>query len=64
MQITKLEQMLEVLKSRPKKRLVAAWAIDAHTIVAVSEAVGMGIIDAILVGDEAIIKSVDRKSVV
>ena len=58
MQITKLEQMFDVLKSRPKKRLVAAWAIDAHTIVAVSQAVNMGIIDAILVGDEAIIKSV------
>jgi len=58
MQITKLEQMFEVLKARPKKRLVAAWAIDTHTVVAVGQAVSMGLISAILVGDEAIIKEV------
>lgn len=58
MQITKLEQMFDVLKARPKKRLVAAWAIDAHTVIAVSQAVQMGLISAILVGDEATIKSV------
>jgi len=53
MEIRKLDQMFEVLKTRSKKRLVAAWAIDAHTIMAVSEAVKMGIIEGILVGDEA-----------
>ena len=51
MQIRKLEQMLEVLSSRPRKRLVAAWAIDAHTIVAVNEAVRLGLVEATLVGD-------------
>lgn len=56
MPITKLAQMLDVLKERPKKRLVAAWANDAHTIGAVYEGVKMGIIDAILVGDTAIIQ--------
>ncbi|HPF08948.1 MAG: phosphate acyltransferase [Candidatus Cloacimonetes bacterium] len=58
MQIRKLDQMFEVLKSRTKKRLVAAWAIDAHTIEAVAQAAKMGIIEAILVGDESIIKTV------
>jgi phosphotransacetylase len=58
MQITKLDQMFEVLKSRPKKRLVVAWAVDEHTICAVHQAVDMGLIDAILVGDEARIKAV------
>ena len=58
MPITKLEQMFDVLKSKSKKRLVAAYAIDSHTIGAVSTAVDMGIVDATLVGDEATIKKV------
>ncbi len=58
MQITKLDQMFDALKSRPKKRLVAAWAVDSHTICAVHEAVELGIIDAIMVGDETLIKKV------
>lgn len=58
MPITKLEQIFDVLNSKQRKRLVAAWAVDAHTIVAVSEAVKMGIIEGILVGDEALIKQV------
>jgi phosphate butyryltransferase len=56
--ITKLDQVLEVLKSRPKKRLVAAYSNDAHTIEAVNNAIEIGIIDAILVGDENIIRQV------
>lgn len=58
MAITKLAQMFEVLKSKSKKRLVAAFANDAHTIGAVNQAVEMGIVDATLVGDEATIKKV------
>ncbi len=58
MAITKLDQMFEVLKSKEKKRLVAAYAIDAHTIGAVSNAVDKGIVEATLVGDEETIKKV------
>lgn len=58
MEITKLEQMFDVLKSRPKKRLVAAYANDDHTICAVSQAVDNGLVEAILVGDEKTIASV------
>ena len=58
MAITKLEQMFEVLKSRTKKRIVAAYANDIHTIVAVSEAIDKGIVDGVLVGDEATIREV------
>jgi phosphotransacetylase len=58
MPITKLEQMFDVLKSKTKKRLIAAYANDAHTIGAVGGAVDKGIVDAILVGDEATIKKV------
>lgn len=58
MAITKLEQIFDVVRSKGKKRLVAAFANDSHTIGAVSMAIDMGIIDGILVGDEATIKKV------
>lgn len=56
--ITRLEQLVEVVKSKPKKRLVAAYANDSHTIEAVSNAIDLGIVEGILVGDEATIKKV------
>ncbi len=58
MAITKLEQIFEVVRLKGKRRLVAAFANDSHTIGAVGMAVDMGIIDGILVGDEATIKRV------
>ncbi len=61
MAITKLDQMFEVLKSKEKKRLVAAYAIDSHTIGAVSGAIDLGIVDATLVGDEATIRKVCKE---
>ncbi|MCD4653556.1 phosphate butyryltransferase [bacterium] len=56
--ITKLDQMFDALKQSKRKRLVAAYANDSHTIEAVNEAVEKGIVEAILVGDETIIKNV------
>lgn len=61
MAITRLEQIFEVLKSKSKKRLVAAYANDAHTIEAVSNAIDKGIIEGILVGDAATIHDVCTK---
>ena len=58
MSITRLEQMLEAVKNKSRKRLVAAFANDAHTIEAVNDAVTRGIVDATLVGDEVIIAKV------
>lgn len=58
MHIQKLDQMFEVLKSKDKRVLVAAYANDHHTISAVNMAVDMGIIDAILVGDTDTMKSI------
>ena len=58
MSITKLDQLLEVVKSKPKKRLVAAYANDEHTIEAVYAAIEAGIMEATLVGDEKTIKEV------
>ena len=56
--ITNFDQMFEQLRSKPKKRLVAAWGVYDHTISAVYMAVEAGIVEGILVGDEAMIQKV------
>jgi phosphate butyryltransferase len=58
MKITKLDHMLEVLKSRPKKRLVCAFANDEHSISAVNMAIDLGLVEGTLVGDSAQIENV------
>jgi phosphate butyryltransferase len=59
--ITKLAQVVELVKSKPKKRLVAAFANDDHTIEAVNHAVELGIVDATLVGDQSSIQHVCKQ---
>ncbi len=56
--VTKLEQLLDLVKTKGKKRLVAAYANDSHTIGAVSLAIDKGIVDGTLVGDIETIKKV------
>ncbi len=56
--ITNFEELFEQLRSKPKKRLVAAWGVDDHTISAVAQAIKAGIVDGILVGDEKMINQV------
>ncbi len=56
--ITTFDQIFEKLRTRPKKRLVAAWAVDDHTINAARLAVEAGIVEATLVGDEKMIRQV------
>jgi len=58
MKVDKLDQLFDILRSKPRKRLVAAFANDAHTIEAVSMAVDMGIVEATLVCDEPTMKKV------
>ncbi|HNX00003.1 MAG TPA: phosphate acyltransferase [Candidatus Cloacimonadota bacterium] len=58
MPITKLDQLIDACKAKPRRKLVAAYANDSHTICAVSNAVDMGVIDGILIGDESMIKRV------
>ncbi|MBN2777408.1 MAG: phosphate butyryltransferase [Bacteroidales bacterium] len=58
MNITKLEDVIQAVKSKPKKRLSVAFANDAHTIEAVSSAIDLGIVEGILVGDEKTIKEI------
>lgn len=61
MSIVKLDQMVELVKTKPKKRLVAANANDAHTIEAIYHAIEQNIVEATLVGDEATIKGVCKQ---
>ena len=58
MKVYKLDQLFDILRSKARKRLVAAFANDAHTIEAVSMAVDMGIVEATLVCDEPTMKKV------
>ncbi|NOU47971.1 MAG: bifunctional enoyl-CoA hydratase/phosphate acetyltransferase [Bacteroidales bacterium] len=58
MKITKLDHMFEVLKSRKKKILVAAFANDEHTISAVNMAIDLGLVEGTLVGDQQEIEKV------
>ena len=50
--ITNFDQLFDYLRSKPKKRLAAAWAVDDHTICAVAMAIKEGLVDGTLVGDE------------
>lgn len=54
--LTGFEQIFEELKGRgSKKRMVAAWGVDSHTIAAAGKAAAAGLADVTLVGDEALI---------
>ena len=44
-----------------KKKMIAAWGVDDHTISAASQAVDLGLVDVILVGDQDMIAEVCRK---
>ena len=44
-----------------KKKMVAAWGVDDHTISAASQAVDLGLVDVVLVGDQSMIAEVCRQ---
>ena len=47
------------LQSRDsKKRMIAAWGVDDHTVSAAAHAVDLGLVDVVLVGDTTMIKDV------
>ena len=56
--ITNFNELFEALRSRTKKRMVAAWAVDDHTITAAARAIEKGIVEATLVGDKDMILEV------
>lgn len=56
---TKFEDIFAELKNRgARKRMIAAWGVDAHTISAAGKAIDLGMVDVTLVGDEAMIAAV------
>lgn len=56
--IKKLDDLIAEARTKGKKKLVVAYAEDAHTLEAVSDAVDMGIVEGILVGNPDNIKKV------
>jgi phosphate butyryltransferase len=61
--ISKLNDIINIAKSKTKKRLVVVYANDSHTIEAVYEAVSNNIVDATLTGEkERIAKICDENS--
>ena len=49
-------EIFHALQSRgTRKRMVAAWGVDSHTIAAAAKAVELGLADVTLVGDETMI---------
>lgn len=50
---TTFDQIFDELRSRSaKKRMIAAWGVDSHTVAAASKAVDLGLADVTIVGDE------------
>ena len=59
---TRFSEIFEELRSRgERKRMIAAWGVDSHTIAAASQAVKLGLADVTLVGDEAMIADACRE---
>ena len=61
MAIKTLDEILDAVRSKPKKRLVAVYANDAHTIEAVNHAYQMGLIEATLVGNREVIEQIGKE---
>ena len=54
--LASFKQIFEELRSRgSRKRMIAAWGVDSHTIAAASKAIDLGLADVTLVGDEELI---------
>ena len=61
MNIQNFDDLLEQVKKQPKKRLVAVNGVDENTLEALSEAVEMGLVKAILTGDKGKIEKTCSK---
>ena len=49
--LTSFSQIFEELRNRgSRKRMIAAWGVDGHTIAAASKAIDLGLADVTLVG--------------
>ena len=59
--IRSLEDLVNVAREKGKKRLVVAYAQDAHTLEAVNDATREGLVEATLIGDPVEIERVCRE---
>jgi phosphate butyryltransferase len=62
MPIKKLDDIIGLLKSKPKKRIVVAYANDETTILAVKDTIALNFAEVTLVGDEEIIKDICKQN--
>jgi len=53
-----LDELVEVVKSLPKKRIAVAFGQDPYTLESLSQAVAEGLADALLIGDKSVIEAV------
>ena len=59
---TGFEQIFLELRSRgERKRMIAAWGVDTHTVAAAGKAVALGLADVTLVGDRDMIADACRE---
>jgi phosphate butyryltransferase len=59
--IKKLDELLNFARTKEKKTIAVAAAHDREVLTAVAEAVGLGIVDAVLVGDKALIVNISEE---
>jgi phosphate butyryltransferase len=62
MAVKKLTELIDLLKDKQLKTIIAVCSNDEHTISAVSQAVGLGLVKGVLIGDEAVIASVCQEA--
>lgn len=60
--INTLDDIIAAAKKKGKKRLVVAYAQDAHTLEAVDDATEMGLVEPVLIGDPAEIAKVSAEN--
>ncbi|HPR17308.1 MAG TPA: phosphate acyltransferase [Candidatus Cloacimonadota bacterium] len=61
MSVKKLDQLIDLAKTKEKKKLVVAYGQDAHTLGAVSKAVDLGFVDVIIVANKEIVEKVCKE---
>jgi len=58
MAINKLENLIELVKAKSKKKVVVAYGQDEITILATKKAIDLGFAEFIMIGDQEVIKTI------
>ena len=62
MPVTKLKELIDLARSRSKKRIVVAYGQDVNTLLAVKEAYDLNFAEITLVGDKETIEKVSQEN--